>query len=81
MFVMTDKQLALLLDASKPVPYLIFGGVEPLSPQENANRAWSQLGTELGFDYLTVKPAGLDAKIFTAEALTTEPVATKEKAE
>ena len=66
-YELTDAQLQRLLDASKPVPYLVFGGREPASPQEHANAAWSELGRELGFDYMTVQPVpGKDYRFFTA---------------
>lgn len=67
-FEMTEEQLEKLLEASKPVPYMIFGGREPTSPQENANRAWAALGKEMGFDPMTVRPYGRDnQRMFTAE--------------
>lgn len=67
-FVMTQEQLDRILDASKPVPYLVFGGRPPDSPQENANRAWAALGQEMGFKYMTVEPVkGKNQMYFTAE--------------
>lgn len=39
-FKLTAKQYKSLIDACKAVPYMVFGGVEPTSPQENANSAW-----------------------------------------
>ena len=73
-FEMTDEQHAKLLDACKPVPYMVIGGVAPRSPQENANAAWRALGSEIGFDSDTVKPvAGESSRVFTA--------VTKEKAD
>lgn len=66
-FEMTDEQLKKLLDAGKPVPYMIIGGILPTSPQENANAAWSYLGLELGFEHMTVKPSPKGDKFFTAE--------------
>lgn len=65
-FVMTDKQLEALLDACKPVPYMVIGGIAPRSPQENANDAWEKLGLEMGFDSTTVEP-GPNKKTFFAE--------------
>jgi len=55
-YEITQEQLDGILDACKSVPYMIIGGVEPLSPQENANRAWEKLGKEMGFDYMTIEP-------------------------
>ena len=67
-FELTDEQLDRLIKASKPVPYLIMGGVGPRSPQENVNDVWSVLGKEMGFKFLTVKPvSGKDQHHFTAE--------------
>ena len=67
-FTMTETQLNRLIESSKPVPYMIFGEVEPTSPQKNANMAWARLGDELGFDSMTVRPVqGKTSKYFTAE--------------
>lgn len=67
-FEMTKDELAELLDACKPVPYMIIGGIAPRSPQENANDAWEKLGKKLGFKHMTVKPvAGKGVEFFTAE--------------
>lgn len=68
-YTMTQEQLDKLLDASKPVPYMVVGGVAPSSPQENANKAWKALGEELGFKWDTVQPAGRDPHNFTAEPI------------
>lgn len=72
-FVMTDEQLQKILDACKPVPYMIIGGVHPRSPQENANSAWQGLARELGFKWDTVQPiSGKDMSHFTAEVTDTK---------
>lgn len=69
-FTMTKEQCEKLLDACKPVPYMVVGGVEPRSPQENANDAWCALGREMGFDGMTVRPvAGKGIEVFTAEVV------------
>lgn len=73
MYEMTDEQLAAILDAGKPAPLIMLQCGMPPSPQENANRAWVQLGEEMGFDSLTVRPAtGKSDRFFTAKP--TEPV-------
>ena len=70
-FKMSKVQLEKLLDACKPVPYMIMSGIVPCSPQENANRALHYLGSEMGFDSLTVRPVpGEDMDVFTAEEVT-----------
>ncbi len=67
-FEMTDEQLQNMLNACKPVPYMVIGGIEPRSPQENAIQAWKELGEELGFDGMTAEPVeGKGMKFFTAE--------------
>ena len=68
-FELTDEQYKKLLDACKPVPYLVFGGKAPRSPQENANAAWCALGREMGFDGMSVRPEGGNPKVFTADVL------------
>lgn len=65
-FEMTQAQLDRLLDACKPVPYMVFGGVPPRSPQENANAAWAVLGDELGFEAMSVEPSSKGNRFFTA---------------
>ena len=57
-FEMTDEDLATLMKASKPTMAIFGSGGVPLTstPQENANRAWAQLGEKLGFKFMTVEP-------------------------
>jgi hypothetical protein len=55
-YEITKEQLETILEACKPVPYIVVGGVPPESPQERANRAWKRLGDELGFHFMTVRP-------------------------
>jgi len=67
-YEMTEAEYGDLLEACKPVPYMVFRGVEPTSPQENANRAWQSLAARYGFDWRTVNPvAGKSPRFFTAE--------------
>jgi len=64
----TQQQLDKLLDAGKPMPYLVIGGHAPESPQVRANRAWAALGKEMGFDHMTVQPIpGQPQTAFTAK--------------
>lgn len=66
-FEMTEEDLQKILDASRPVPCIMIGGVTPPSPQDNANRAWRNLGERMGFEYMTVKPVpGKGQRFFTA---------------
>lgn len=70
-FEMTEADLAKLIEAGRPVAYLVANGIEPLSPQDRANFAWQELGARLGFDYLTVQPiAGKGQRWFTAVSTT-----------
>lgn len=55
-YEMTQADFDTLMEAMKPVPYMIIGGSEPRSQQENANDAWALLGAKMGFDYNTVQP-------------------------
>jgi len=67
-YELSKEQLDGLMDACKPVTYMVFGGRPPSSPQENANRAWGNLGSEMGFEYMTVRPiSGKDVSFFTVE--------------
>lgn len=65
-YEMTEVDLAKIMDACKPVPYLVMGGIPPRSPQENANAAWVELGTRMGFDPMTVEPTGKGDRFFRA---------------
>lgn len=67
-FEMTQEDMDKILNASKPVTYLVAGGIPPRSPQENANSAWDALGSRMGFVGRTVQAApGKSALFFTAE--------------
>lgn len=70
-FEMTEDDLKAILEACKPVPYMVFGGRPPRSPQENANDAWERLGTKMGFKHMTVRPSSKGQRFFTAEPVTT----------
>lgn len=65
-YEMTAEDLAELMNASKPVRYMIVGGYAPSNPQENANRAWASLGEKMGFDWNTVQPTTMGPRFFTA---------------
>lgn len=66
-YEMTEADLAKLLDAMKPVPYMIVGGMAPRSQQENANAAWAELGKRMGFEPMSVRPNGRGDRFFSAE--------------
>lgn len=66
-YEMTQEDLDALLDAMKPVPYMVIGGIVPSSPQENANAAWKALGDKMGFKHMTVRPNGKGDRFFSAE--------------
>lgn len=67
-FEMTQADLETILAACKPTPVMFASGGVPMfdSPQENANRAWAELGQRMGFEPMTVEPAGSDPRVFTA---------------
>lgn len=68
-FEMTEEQLSVIMDASKPVALIALQLGMPASQQENANIAWEKLGKELGFDYTTVRPNGKGDRFFSAESI------------
>lgn len=68
-YKLTPEQKEKLLEAMKPVPYMVVGGIAPRSQQENANAAWAKLGIELGFDGMSVRASSKGNDYFTAETL------------
>lgn len=70
-YEMTEADLEKILDACKPVPYIMIGNIPPSSPQERANRAWAELGNRMGFDSMTVEPTGKGDRFFSAVPLET----------
>lgn len=68
-YEMSDEQYKALLEAFKPTPVILIGGIEPMSAQRRANIAWQKLGAEIGFRWETVQPCGKGDKFFTAEAV------------
>jgi hypothetical protein len=55
---LTDEELASLLDASKPVPYMVFGGIPPTSPREHAMRLWRHVADRVGCVVDSIADAG-----------------------
>jgi len=68
-FTMTKEQQDKLLEACRPLPYIIIGGMAPPSQQERANIAWRELGREMGFDGMTAQPDESNPLQFTAEVI------------
>lgn len=64
-YEMSEEDLKAILDACKPVPYMLVGGHAPSSQQENANAAWARLGEKMGFNSMRVRP-GSNQRKFTA---------------
>ena len=71
-YEMSQEQLDVILDACKPVIGIMVGICLPSTPQENANRAWAELGETMGFDSMTVKPGSSD-RFFSAEPVSPCP--------
>jgi len=65
-YEMKDADFDKIIQACRPVPYMIIGGVAPRSQQENANDAWGELGSRMGFDSMSVKPSSKGNKFFSA---------------
>jgi len=73
-YEITTEELNTLLDACKPVPYMIVGNSPPRSPQENADTAWASLGRTHGFKWNTAEPvSGKSQQFFTAEQTEVKP--------
>ena len=73
-FQLTVGELKELMEACRPVPYIIIGGIAPRSPQENANNAWKRLSARHGFIWDSVRPIpGKGQDCFSAECAV-EPV-------
>lgn len=69
-YELADTEYQELLDASKPVPYMVFCGMEPTSPRERAERIWQRLSKERGIDWRTIGPSQkADRKCFRAKPL------------
>jgi hypothetical protein len=69
-FKLTEEQYERLIEASQPVPYLVVGGVEPMSPCRKAESIWMQLGEEMGFKWNTAEPIpGKNRLYFHAEEI------------
>lgn len=72
-YEMTPEDLAALMEAMQPVPMIMLQCGTPPSQQENANRAWADLGRKMGFDSDTVRPVdGKGTRFFTAVPSETE---------
>lgn len=66
-FTMTAEQYAKMLQLSRPTAYLVMGGRPPMSVQERMNRAWDELGDEMGFIGSSARAIGSgDPKRFSA---------------
>lgn len=63
-YEMTQTDCDAILEACKPVPYMVVGGAAPASPQERANDAWAELGKRMGFDHMTVRPIDGKSMLF-----------------
>ena len=69
-FQLSETDYNLLMDASKPVPYMIVGGFEPTSPRQKAEEQWKRIGKEMGFKWETARPVrGKSDIFFTAEPI------------
>lgn len=76
-FEMTQEDLDKLLEAMKPVPMIMLQIPYRSNPQENANRAWAELGSRMGFEPMSVEPSHKGDRFFTAIACepTVKPIA------
>ena len=66
---MAEDEYSGLLKASESVPYIVVGGMGPISPQERANTWWQGLAKTHHFIWDSVRPHGSDPRSFTAMPL------------
>lgn len=59
-YMLTEAEYAELIEASKPVPYIIANGIAPISPAARVNEIWARIGRDRGFDPMTAHPADSD---------------------
>jgi len=74
-YELSQEDLDSILDASKPVPAMYLSGGQLIgnTPQENANRAWKEMGKKYGFVWDTAQPvAGKGQRFITAVAIEPE---------
>lgn len=57
-FAITEDEHDMLVRAMQPVPYMVFGGMEPRSPQENANDAYKVIAETYGVEWMSILPVG-----------------------
>ena len=65
-YEMTQKDLDRLLNACKTVPMIALQCGAPRSPAQNANDAWQELGSRMGFDHMTVRSSMGGNRFFSA---------------
>lgn len=76
-FTITEEEMQRVLEASKPVPYMVFGGMEPMPPQERANRAWQSIGEAHGVEWMSIRPVNEATRLMSGTECT--DVATEER--
>lgn len=65
-YELTQDELTELLDACRPVPVMLIGGIAPRSAQQNVDEAWRRLGDVRGFEWETVAPSRKGERFFFA---------------
>lgn len=77
-YEMTQQDFDMLIAAMKPSPAIMLQCGSRSSQQENANRAWAELGKKMGFNSDTVQPiSGKGSRWFSA--VPNEPEDMREK--
>jgi hypothetical protein len=54
-YELTEKEFQELVDASKPVPYIIVGGRAPMSPYERAMLVWDKVAKRVNCERDTIE--------------------------
>lgn len=68
LYTLQEDEFVELVEASKPVPYLIAGGMSPPSQYDNAMRVWGKVAARVGCKLQTIAP-GTSDRTFYAEPL------------
>jgi len=68
-YKLTDDELKSLHEAATPVPYMVFGGVEPEDPYDASMRIWRQVAERVGCEFKTIAASPQGEQYFMATPL------------
>ena len=76
-YQMTQEDYDKIIEACRPVPMIMLHIGPFRSQQDNANDAWAELGSRMGFESMTVLPSEKGKLYFTA--IPNEPESVKQE--